>query len=187
LPSPLAHALAGVTVHALTARTSHELDDWKRAALVTGAALAPDLDLLFKLVDGRNHHNQETHSLGMALAAGMVAFVAARLVRASSPGRFAAAVALGWASHVLLDYLNVDTHPPIGLLALWPVSGAYFKFPWPIFMDIGRTLDWHTVRHNAVAAAWEAAILVPLLAWVWRTRRLRLGSGSWHEGSRASP
>jgi hypothetical protein len=96
-------------------------------------------------------------------------------------------VGLGWASHVLLDYLNVDTHPPIGLLALWPFLGAYLKFPWPIFMDIGRTLDWHTVRHNAVAAAWEAAVLVPLLVWVWRSRRRRLGSRSWHEGSRASP
>lgn len=187
MPSPLAHGLTGLAVHALVARTRDDLYDVRRAAVIVGAALAPDLDLLFKFVDGQNHHNQETHSLGCAFLAGLLAYAVARPLGVRSPRAWAVPVALGWASHVLLDYLNVDTHPPIGILAFWPLSGANFKVPWPIFMDIGRTLDWPTVRHNAVAAAWEAVVLVPLLALVWRSRRRALGSGSWHAGSKASP
>ena len=34
---------------------------------MVGAALAPDLDLLFQFVDGRNHHSAETHGIGFAL------------------------------------------------------------------------------------------------------------------------
>jgi hypothetical protein len=80
---------------------------------------------------------------------------------------------LGWSSHVVLDMLNLDTHPPIGVLALWPLGEGYYKVPWPIFMDIGRTLEWTTVRHNALALAWEAALLCPLLAVIWRARTAR--------------
>jgi membrane-bound metal-dependent hydrolase YbcI (DUF457 family) len=187
MPSPLGHALAGFAVHTLTATSRGELYDVRRAALVTAAALAPDLDLLLRFVDGRNHHNQETHSLGFALLAALLAAALAGWRGWPSPARWGLACGIGWSSHLLLDYLNVDTHPPIGLLALWPLSAEYFKFPWPIFMDIGRTLDGHTVRHNAVAAAWEAVVLLPPLAWAWRSRRNRLGSGPWHAGSKASP
>ena len=80
----------------------------------------------------------------------------------------------------------MDTNPPIGIMAFWPFSSAYYKFPWPIFMDIGRTLTWTTVIHNVVAGAWEAALLLPLLWAAWRWRSARLGGPAWREGSRAS-
>ena len=174
MPSPIAHALAGLTVHVLASRTRGELRDVSRAALVVGAALAPDVDLFFRFVDGRNHHNNETHSLGFALLAGMAGATAFPLLRFARPYALALAASLAWTSHVLLDYLNRDTNPPIGLLALWPWSAAYYKFPWPLFMDIGRTLDLTTLRHNLVAAAWEACVLGPLLwaALRYRSRRL---------------
>ena len=108
------------------------------------------------------------------------------LRRHRRPLALALTVGLAWCSHLLLDYLNVDTNPPIGLLALWPFSHAYFKAPVPIFMDIGRTLDWTTVRHDAAALAWECAVLVPLLLVTWHYRR-RKGPPRWHEGSRARP
>ena len=174
MPSPFAHALAGLTVHALASRTRGELRDPLRAAFVVGAALTPDLDLLFRFADGRNHHNNETHSLGVALLAGMAAAIAFPLLRFARPYALALAASLGWASHTLLDYLNRDTSPPIGLMALWPWSSAHYKFPWPLFMDIGRTLDLTTVRHNLVAAAWEACVLGPLLLVALRYRWRRL-------------
>ena len=141
---------------------------------MVGAALAPDVDLLFRFVDGRNHHNGETHSLGFALLAGMAAAIAFPRLRFARPYALACATSLGWASHTLLDYVNRDTSPPIGLMALWPWTDAYYKFPWPLFMDIGRTLDGTTLRHNLVAVAWEALVLVPLVgaALLYRSRRL---------------
>ena len=158
----------------LASRTPGELRDPRRAAVVVGAALAPDIDLLFRFVDGRNHHNNETHSLGVALVAGLAGAVAFRLLAWARPYALALATCVAWASHTLLDYLNRDTSPPIGLMALWPWSDAHYKFPWPLFMSIGRTLDGTTVLHNLVAVAWEALLLVPLLwvALIYRSRRL---------------
>jgi inner membrane protein len=173
MPSPVGHALAGLTVHVLAARNRTDLHDPRRAAVAVAAALAPDVDLLFFLVDGRNHHNYETHSVGFACGAAIVAFGAARAWRWARPVNLGVAAGFAWLSHVLLDYLNVDTTPPIGIMALWPVTSSFYKFPWPLFLDIGRTLVWATVRHDALAAAWEVAVLSPLLLGVWWLRQRR--------------
>ena len=187
MPSPLGHAIAGLAVHVVASRRRQELFDWPRVTLTVGAALCPDLDLLLRWVDGRNHHGGAMHGAGFAvLVAGLVAAWA--FARGwPRPAPLGLAAGFAWSSHILLDYLNVDTHPPIGILALWPFSGAYYKFPWPIFLDIGRTLEWSTVLHNALAAAWEAALLVPLLAWAWRYRTRNIEGGPWREGSKAKP
>jgi inner membrane protein len=186
MPSPLGHAIAGLVVHVVASRPK-DLLDWPRATLIAGAALCPDLDLLLRWVDGRNHHGGAMHGVGFAalVAGAAAAFAFAR--RWPRPGMLGLAVGLAWSSHILLDYLNVDTHPPIGILALWPFSGAYYKFPWPIFLDIGRTLEWRTVLHNALAAAWEAALLGPLLVWAWRSRTRNGEGGPWREDSKAKP
>jgi membrane-bound metal-dependent hydrolase YbcI (DUF457 family) len=171
VPSPLAHAVAGLTVHVLAARDRSELLRPIRAAVVVGAALVPDVDLLFRFVDGRNHHNNETHSIGLAAAAAVVAALLGRWVVAEGLAlRLGLATGTAWLSHVVLDYLNRDTHPPIGIMALWPLSSGHYKFPWPIFLDIGRTLEWSTVRNNALAVLWEMAVLLPILWTVWRVR-----------------
>jgi hypothetical protein len=158
-----------VVAHAVTA--GRPARPSPRLLVVLAAAVAPDLDLLLRFVDGRNHHQAESHSLGAALAAGaLVCLVAGgRGWRAASSLGLGAT--LGWVTHVVLDYLGRDTNPPIGVMALWPLSTAYLKFPWPVFLDIGRSLTWDAVRHNVVSVAWEFMLLGPL-AWVaWRRPR----------------
>lgn len=174
MPSPLGHALGALTLHLLSSRDRAEVWRPGRALILTAAALVPDLDLLFKYVDGRNHHQAETHSLGAAILAGLAVAVLAAWRGAERPWSLGALAGVSWASHVFLDYLGRDTHPPIGLLALWPLSEGYFKSPWPVFLDIGRTLDLTTVRHNVVAVAWEVAVLLPVPAILLR-HRLRKG------------
>jgi hypothetical protein len=187
MPSPLAHGVVGLTVHVLASRDRGELRDPWRIGVTVGAAVLPDADLLFRLVDGRNHHNYEFHSIGFAALAAVAGALVFRLLRWPRPSALALVVGLAWCSHLLLDYLNVDTHPPIGLMALWPLSGAHYKSPFPVFMDIGRTLEWSTVKHNAVAGAWEMVVLLPLLWASWRRSSRRLGGRPWLEGSKASP
>jgi membrane-bound metal-dependent hydrolase YbcI (DUF457 family) len=171
MPSPVAHGLAGLAVHVVLARNDSERFDPRRAAAILGAALAPDLDLLLRFVDGRNHHQTQMHGIGAALCAAALTAVALRARGWARPLSLAIGVGIAWLSHIGLDYLSSDTNPPIGLMALWPLSAAYYKFPWPLFLDIGRTLQWATLRNNLVAAAWEAAVLGPILWLAWRLRR----------------
>ena len=170
MPSPVGHALAGLTVHVLTARDRAERTSLGRAALLVVAAAAPDLDLLFRFVDGRNHHQAETHSVGAAALAALLVWAVARLWRRPRAAALGLAAGMAWLSHVLLDYLGADTHPPIGILALWPFESGYHHCPWPFFLDIGRTLEWATLRHDALAVGWEILVLGPLLLASWRLR-----------------
>jgi membrane-bound metal-dependent hydrolase YbcI (DUF457 family) len=181
VPSPLAHAVAGLAVHIATA-PADQIASRRRALVTVGGALAPDLDLTWKLVDGVNHHQAQAHSLGVGLLlAALVAAVAAGR-GAPRPLGLALAALAGWCSHLLLDLLNVDTSPPIGLMALWPFTHAYYKSPWALFLDIGRTLNWRTVRHDTLAIGWEMLVLGLLLVAVWRVRARRR-SGAW-DGAR---
>ena len=108
--------------------------------------------------------------MGAALLATATTYLLSRVLSWPRPAMLAAAAGGAWLSHVLLDYSNLDTNPPIGIMALWPFDGGFYKLPWPVFLDIGRTLNWATVRHNAVAAAWEIAVLTPLLLAAWWLR-----------------
>jgi membrane-bound metal-dependent hydrolase YbcI (DUF457 family) len=168
VPSPLAHFLFGVTAH-VAASPAADLG-WRRRTVITvAAAIAPDVDFAFKAM-GLAVHQGASHSVGAAAIAGVVVTAAAAIFRWPRPAILGLAAVIGWSSHIVLDLLNLDTHPPIGLMALWPFTDGHYKVPWPIFMDIGRTLDWKTVRHDALALAWEAILLCPLLVVAWRAR-----------------
>src|SRR4051794_38679819 len=103
MPSPVGHALAGLTVHALTASGRPAFLDPRRLAVVVGAALAPDLDLLFRLIDGRNHHQNAMHSIGAAVLAGLAVALWGRVRRHPGPIRLGLLATFGWLSHVGLD------------------------------------------------------------------------------------
>jgi membrane-bound metal-dependent hydrolase YbcI (DUF457 family) len=132
--------------------------------------MAADLDLVV------GAHRGPTHSLAAALLVGAPAWL---IVRGRRPdaGRFAAAGALAYGSHVLLDWLGTDTSPPVGVPALWPVSSAYYEAPWHIFEPISRRFSQPELfwMPNMVAVTREVLILVPIVALVWwaRTRTQR--------------
>ncbi len=136
------------------------------------AACVPDLDLVLRFVVGGHHHRGPSHSLGAALCAGVVAAALARLSGWPRAGRLGLVVATAWASHLVLDLLGSDTNPPLGILALWPFDSGWYKAPVVLFLDIGRTLDLSTVRQNLIAAAWEIALLLPIVSGaVWFRQR----------------
>lgn len=178
MPSPVGHALGGALVAvALTPRgtwrTGRPLETIVaacRTPLVMTAAVAaclPDLDFAW----GR--HNMETHSLGAAVAAGLLTWVVAR---GPTRGRMAVVVALAWATHVLFDWLGSDDTAPIGVMALWPWTSSFYFADAYVFAAISRRYwlpgFW---RHNLMAVVKEAVMLAPLLAAVvlGRLRRER--------------
>ncbi len=159
MPSPIGHALAGIGAGWLVAPA-----DGDRAAVVRRAALyglvaaSADLDLLF------GAHSGPTHGLGAAIIAGAIAWAAARSRRLEHAARVAVAIAVAYATHTLLDWLGTDTAPPIGIMALWPVSHAYYESPLHVFMAISRRY-WlpEFWTYNLRALARELLILVPIV------------------------
>jgi hypothetical protein len=130
------------------------------------AAVLPDVDFLW----GR--HNMETHSLGAAVLAGLVVLAWTR----GRGVRLAVLVAAAWASHVLFDWLGSDTTPPIGVMALWPLSGDYYFAYAYWFEAISRRTHLPNFwSHNLYAVARELVMLAPLaaLAAWWRRARRR--------------
>jgi membrane-bound metal-dependent hydrolase YbcI (DUF457 family) len=185
MPSPIGHALAGITAGWLVApppvRPGRQAL-WCAAAFGAAAA-APDIDLLFgdSVLGG---HRGSTHGLGAAVLVGVGVWVVGRVARLAAGHRAseeagslrrpraALAVALAYASHTLLDWLGNDTYPPIGIMALWPLSHDYYQSRLHLFMAVSREYwvpeFWSS---NALALAGELAILLPVAALVFFARR----------------
>jgi inner membrane protein len=104
------------------------------------------------------------------------------LLRTRTPHARILALACGaaYGSHVLLDWLGVDTSPPRGVVAWWPFSPAYYQAPWPVFLAISRRyhqppLFWWP---NAVALLRELLILAPVVMLGWYVRQRRANGWS---------
>jgi len=158
MPSPLGHALGGAAAGwAVAGPAVHRQPAgiWRSGALFAALAMLPDLDLLVAGV-----HRGPTHSLGAAVIAGLIVGAVTR------NGRMGLAGAAAYASHILLDWMGSDSSPPIGVMALWPISRAYFESSLHVFGAISRRYwlagFW---AHNAGAVIRELLILLPV-AWV---------------------
>lgn len=181
VPSPIGHALAGIAAgwlvapgrgSALGVQRSGYRDvglgtrDVGRLALFAAAGIAPDLDLLV------GAHSGPTHGVGAAVIVCAAAWILARSRTGARQPAFALAVAAAYATHILLDWLGSDTSAPIGIMALWPFSHAYYESPAHIFMAISRRY-WlpEFWAHNLRAVGRELVILVPIGALVMWIRR----------------
>jgi len=179
MPSPVGHIIAGVATGWVAqswpgaSRARRAAAAWL-PAVCAGLAILPDADLLLAA------HRTWTHSIGAVAATGLAAAAIARWRRwPVVAGALMAAAALG--SHVLLDWLGSDPSAPVGIMALWPVSEAYYVSGMDLFMEVSRRywIPDEIVVHNLKAAVLEAAILGPVAVaarW-WRDRarsRLKL-------------
>lgn len=113
----------------------------------------------------------ETHSVGAAVLAGLVAAYF-RCPIASTRTRIFFVACLAWMTHPLLDALGADTSPPFGVMLFWPFSREHVMFE-TVFLPISRRwwLEGFFVG-NLLAAVREVAILGPvaLVSW-WVTQR----------------
>ena len=130
-----------------------------RAALFAGLACFPDIDFLF------HSHSTYTHSVGAVL---IVTVMAALTIRRPL---LVAACAATYGSHLLLDWLGRDTNPPLGIMALWPFSRAYYMAPVPIIEPVSRNFHWaYFWSHNLKVVGLEILIFgaMALAAHRWR-------------------
>jgi membrane-bound metal-dependent hydrolase YbcI (DUF457 family) len=167
MPSPVGHALGGLAAGWLLQPRAPQPSRLLSAQNLTLIVLAvvPDLDLLTTI------HRGITHSIGAAATVGVLAWL---LGHGPGRARTAAAAFAACGSHVVLDWMGVDTWAPFGVPALWPLSDAYLQSPWQPFAAVSRRFNgpgpfW---QMNALAVGREIVILLPLL-WVvgkWRRR-----------------
>ena len=181
MPSPAGHLIAGVAIawaaESFGPLRRHALEHGSRAAAAPAVtplvlacaalALAPDLDLLLA------SHRTYTHSIAAAV---FVALLCGAVARALGAPGAATGLACGLVvgSHIVLDWLGRDGSTPRGLMALWPLSTAYFYSGLDLFADISRRYwkpDEFIVK-NAVSIAREIAILAPVsMAAYWLRQR----------------
>lgn len=160
MPSPIGHALGGIAA----GWGGVPRRDVAGAAILAAIASAPDLDLLM------HAHRGSSHSVGAALIVGAIAWVVTRRPR------WGAAVALAWASHVLLDWMSNDTRPPVGVMALWPLTHDYYRSSLEVFPAVSRRY-WLAEFwvYNFKAVAVELVVVGPIAAVVvWWQRRANL-------------
>jgi membrane-bound metal-dependent hydrolase YbcI (DUF457 family) len=129
-----------------------------------GLGVAADLDLLF------GAHGTYAHSVGAALVVGLAAFALLR----GRHALVAVACAAAYGSHVLLDWLGEDSSPPIGIMALWPFSRAYYHSYLDVFMGIMRQY-WRPgfLQDNLRSISREVLTLAPIAIAAWWLRRPR--------------
>lgn len=176
MPSPLGHALAGLAIGwSAEALRRQPLRLGAGSSLaVTCAALAvcPDLDLLYPPI-----HRKMTHSLLAVGAAGVLALVLSRRARPETASTVSIACALGYGSHLLMDWLGGDTKIPAGIQLLWPFSDQWFISTVGLFRatTLGSFLTVPVIVSNVIAVLRELALMVPvaLAAFVWRRGRQR--------------
>jgi hypothetical protein len=170
--SPIGHGLAAVTAGWLIARPPSSRGEFLRqSAALAAIGVMPDLDLLI------NRHSAETHSIGVAaVVASLAALV--KLPVAQTRARVWLAVFLAWMTHPWLDAFTEDSSVPVGIMAWWPFSSAYYHSGLVVFDSIYRR--WWLpgfLEHNLIAAAKEIVLLGPIAAIVWRIRRSRGRAG----------
>jgi membrane-bound metal-dependent hydrolase YbcI (DUF457 family) len=164
MPSPIAHGLAGIVTGWLV--DPPPVGKTGRLALYAAMGMAADLDLLV------GAHSGPTHGLGAAVIVGMATWMALRMRGASGGARTACASAIAYGSHTLLDWLGTDSSPPIGIMALWPMSREYYESPWHVFMAISRRYwlpEFWTFNLSVLSR--ELLILVPIAVVVVAVRR----------------
>lgn len=158
MPSPVGHALGGVTA-GWTLAPSRSV---KTVGWLAAVGAAADLDLVI------GAHRGPTHSIGAAALTFLLVWMWTRNLR------WALAAAAAWGSHVLLDWLGTDTSAPVGEMALWPYSRGYFESRLHLFPAISRRYGlpefWVA---NLKALAIELVILGPMTWAVIRTSGLR--------------
>jgi inner membrane protein len=127
----------------------------------TALALLPDADMILVGLGVADHgpvgHRGASHSLLLAVVAGIVCGLAARklgwpALRTALVGTFAVA------SHALLDVLGEGGR---GLPLLWPISHMRFHSPWRIFPDSPKGLQLLT-RPGVIELAIELLLFLPI-------------------------
>ena len=159
MPSPVGHALAGLTTAWTLSRRQPIQADRGLLTIATGLAVLPDADLVHP-----DWHRAYTHSIGALIVVTIIAAAVTgkvtgpikkrevlgskvpgskvRQVRSrwTNPARASVVLvcAAAYASHLLLDWLGADYFAPYGIRALWPFDDGWYISGLELFRQTAR-------------------------------------------------
>ena len=169
MPSPVGHALGGLACGWMVRGSGFgRTETGRREALAFGAlGVLADIDLLFGI------HSGPTHGIGAAVLIGSLASFGLHAPEARNRLVLALACIAAYASHTLLDWVGTDTSAPIGIMALWPFTTAYYESNLHIFEAVSRRFSQPDLfwSQNLRALIRELLILLPLAAAIAMLRR----------------
>ncbi|MBN1352388.1 metal-dependent hydrolase [candidate division KSB1 bacterium] len=167
MPTPIGHSLMGAACYA---GLKNKQFKWSAFWLFLILANLPDIDYLPGILIGapNRFHHGITHSLGFSVLAGIIAGLLAKFaLNLKFLRAFWVCTAVVF-SHVILDYLCVDTSLPYGVPLLYPFSEESVLSPILIFSDVykGATnrsfLAGLAEAHNWRTVMGEILILAPI-------------------------
>lgn len=153
---------------------------WKLAVFCAVLANLPDADYFFGIAQGlpNLYHRHFTHSIGFSILVGAACSLFFRWRgHRFWPMFFLSSAAC--ASHVLLDFLGLDTSTPHGVIAFWPFSDTYYMSPVSVFSNLQKGVTLNDLfkaivnPHNIFALVREIVIFMLLLAlqnWFMKNR-----------------
>lgn len=157
MSSPVGHSLAGYLLYYFKVKGAQP----KRDILLFVAALLvanfPDLDFLpgFIIDQPNRYHHGISHSFGVALFVSLfMAWVINLLKKQSLAKNFLFFLSV-YSSHLLLDFISVDSRPPAGIPVFWPLSSQYMILAKPILPPI---------RHSHLDNATSVQLLVDVFS-----------------------
>lgn len=140
---------------------------WVPTMVFAALGAAADLDLAF------GTHSTYTHSIGAVLVVGVLGWCVASVANPgdTSAYRLAFAAAAAYGSHVLFDWMGSDRSVPVGIMALWPFSDAFYQSDAFFFMPVSRRY-WQPgfLAYTLRVVAFEVIVLLPVALLVWRLR-----------------
>lgn len=171
MATPVAHCLAGCSIYYLArVHPSVRLQSSTQTLLIMllAAASLPDFDFIPGLILGapERFHREFSHSVAFTSLTTLMVL----LYLKASARPAALLVSLSWfcavLSHLLIDWLSLDTSDPIGIELFWPVSAERFSATNTAFLGVRREdiLSEFSIGYNLFAVTWEVILLVPVVA-----------------------
>ena len=185
MPSPVGHSLVGYLIYELTLGSAQR-PQWPIVVLYLVVANAPDLDFVPGLLVGEvgRYHHGITHSIGFAAVVGFAFSFGLYLYKGAVIWRNFLILFSLYFSHVVLDYLSMDTSLPRGVPIYWPLGSEYHIAPFALFSDITRVSSSSAgfisslfSLHNLWSMCVEFLVFFPFALLLF-TRRRRLENWS---------
>ncbi|KAA3612253.1 MAG: metal-dependent hydrolase [Calditrichaeota bacterium] len=171
MPLPIAHGMAGLSLYIWGEEIKFFENRGLTLLFFAFIACLPDADFLPGWFQGNPnlYHTLWSHTLGAAiLVAGLLAAFFAR--RYGQFKQYFIIFFLLYYSHIILDFFNDDTRPPLGVMAIWPLSSTFYLSPWPLFDSVHKSSDSNTFiasvlsLPNFIGALKEFFIMLPVAA-----------------------